>query len=102
MHFEAKGSCLLRCGCFHFAGNKLASQLAEQAALFVANHHNAQPLRRGNTLRLGSLGERINRLYFTEMAPAVLSKAIASANKLRSKQKMIPFTEAVQHPGFMA
>ena len=87
-----------------FAGQDLAAQLAAQAALFMRNKE-PQALRRGNSGRLGSLRDRIDRLYLRERAtpasrPMSSGRSFFQSGKIAKTAKLIPLMEAVQHPGF--
>lgn len=91
-------------------GEDLAAQLTAQAALFMKGSQ-PQALRRGNSGRLGSLRERIDRLYLRERTPSASRSAMRSlsvsrdasfhqAGRIPKTSKLVPFWEAVQHPAF--
>ena len=88
------------------AGHDLAGQLAAQASLFMRNSE-PQALRRGNSGRFGSLRDRIDRLYLRERTPSARrplsvnrDASYHQAGKVPKTSKLVPFLEAVQHPGF--
>lgn len=74
-----------------------------EAALFVNNRIH-QSLARGKLVRLGSLRERINRLYFKEKLPSTLKQNFGNGMRLQmgDKGRLVPFLEAVNHPSFLS
>ena len=92
---------------FNLTGHDLATQLAAQAALFMRAKE-PQALNRGHSGRMGSLRDRIDRLYLQERAPSTISRVLSlglgrsfhQAGAVPKTTKLIPLMEAVQHAGF--
>ena len=87
-----------------YIGDKLASRLAAQAAHFMQSDQSS-PLKRSQSTRKGGLKERMAKMHMGRKQACKPNKSVGSTAAMFSvfkKLQLVPFAQAVDHPGFTA